>query len=91
MTPAWAEDTLATRMSPVETANSSILLQNNAYNRSERFTAQYFGVGIETVRGWRKRGTGPKFKKINGKLIRYSLNDLITWARLQPGSGGIPE
>jgi Helix-turn-helix domain len=75
------------QMAPILTANSEQLLESTAYNRNERFAARFYGVDTETVRGWRKRGRGPRYKKINGKLIRYSLEDLIAWAESQPGSG----
>jgi hypothetical protein len=63
-------------------------LQVTAYNRPEGFAAAYLGVDVETVRGWRKRRTGPPWKKINGKLIRYSLADLRAWVEAQPAGGG---
>jgi hypothetical protein len=69
----------------VLTANTRDLLEATAYNRDERFVADFYGVEPETVRGWRKRGRGPRYKKINGKLIRYSLADLTAWAEGQPG------
>jgi len=64
-------------------------LQVTAHNRDERFAAAYLGVDFETVRGWRKRRTGPPWKKINGKLIRYSLADLRAWVESQPAGGGV--
>jgi hypothetical protein len=75
-------------MLPVATADSEQLLEITAYNRTEEFVARFFGVDSETIRGWRKRGQGPKYKKINGKLIRYSLADLTAWAESQPGGRG---
>lgn len=75
-------------MLPVATADSEQLLEITAYNRTEEFVARFFGIDSETIRGWRKRGQGPKYKKINGKLIRYSLADLTAWAESQPGRRG---
>ena len=75
-------------MFPVLAADSDHLLEATAYNRDERFVARFYGVDTETVRGWRKRGRGPRYKKINGKLIRYSLTDLTAWAESQPGPDG---
>jgi len=72
---------------PILTADADHRLEVTAYNRDERFVAHFYGVDAETVRGWRKRGQGPRYKKINGKLIRYSLADLTAWAESQPGPG----
>lgn len=64
-------------------------LQATAYNRDERFTAAYLGVKIETLRTWRKRRCGPPWRKINGRLVRYSLADLMAWVDSQPGGGSL--
>jgi hypothetical protein len=42
---------------------------------------------METLRTWRKKGIGPPWRKINGKLIRYSLAELVAWVKSQPGGG----
>lgn len=39
----------------------------NAYNRNERFAAEFFGVDIETVRGWRRRGSSPGLALLIGE------------------------
>ena len=54
-------------------------LQLTACNRDERFAAAYLGIHVETLRGWRKRNTGPPWRKAKGKLVRYSLADLTEW------------
>lgn len=64
-------------------------LDATAHNRNEQFAAAYLGVHVETVRGWRKRRTGPPWRKVNGKLVRYSLEDLAAWVRSQPTGGGV--
>ena len=56
-----------------------------AFNRDEYFVAEFLGVSIETLRGWRKRRTGPPWKQLNGRCIRYSLAGLIAWSEEQPG------
>jgi len=76
-----------TPMTPSTTTEADQILEQTAYNRDERFVARFYGVDVETVRGWRKRGTGPRCRKINGKLIRYSLSDLISWGESQPTRG----
>jgi excisionase family DNA binding protein len=35
-------------------------------------------VAAETVRDWRKRGTGPRGTKI-GHAVRYSRSDIAAW------------
>jgi len=72
----------------IETAQLPAELQATACNRNERFAAAYLGVHVETVRGWRKRKTGPPWRKVNGRLVRYSLADLIEWVMTQPTAGG---
>lgn len=38
--------------------------------------AQYLKLSTGTLANWRYLKIGPKFKKINGKLIRYNVKDL---------------
>ena len=61
-------------------------LDADAYNKTDIFVAKYFDVDPQTVRGWRKRGIGPPYKKIAGHLVRYQLSSLIKWAEEQRGS-----
>jgi len=70
-----------------ETTQLPVDLQVTACNRTERFAAAYLGVHVETLRGWRKRKTGPPWRKVNGKLVRYSLADLAQWVMSQPKGG----
>jgi len=44
-------------------------LDPGVFNRGERFAARFLGLNPETLRGWRKRGVGPKHKQILGKLV----------------------
>ena len=62
-------------------------LDLTAHNRDERFAATFLGTKMETLRTWRKKGIGPPWRKINGKLIRYSLAELVAWVKSQPGGG----
>jgi predicted DNA-binding transcriptional regulator AlpA len=43
---------------------------------SERDTAALLGVSQKTLQGWRMRGEGPQYAKINARLIRYRRADL---------------
>ena len=62
-------------------------LDVTAYNRDERFASALLGVKVETLRGWRKRGCGPGFRRIGGKLVRYSLAGLKAFVEAQPTGG----
>lgn len=41
--------------------------------------ARRFGIGVSTARRWRQDGSGPPFRRLNGKLVRYSWPDVIDW------------
>jgi hypothetical protein len=72
-------------MATLQTAHLPHELNLTAHNRDERFAAAFLGTATETLRTWRRRGIGPPWRKINGKLIRYSLAELIAWVNSQPG------
>jgi hypothetical protein len=57
--------------------------------RKERFAAAYLGVSVETLRTWRRENRGPRFRKIGGRCVRYSLRDLISFAEASPAGGGL--
>jgi hypothetical protein len=63
-------------------------LERTAFNRDERFASRYLGVNPETLRGWRKRGIGPRYVKLNGRLVKYSVLSLISFVESQPMGGG---
>jgi len=42
------------------------------------------GIKIRTLRKWRLQGRGPKVRRIEGRLVRYSLQDVGDWMRSQP-------
>ena len=62
-------------------------LERIAYNRDTQFVSRFLGVPIYTLRMWRRQNRGPTFRRIGGKLVRYSLADLITWSENQPRGG----
>jgi hypothetical protein len=53
-----------------ETAQLPADLEVTACNRNERFAAAYLGVHVETLRGWRKRKTGPPWRKLGTLGLR---------------------
>jgi len=80
---------LTAQMSPADTVQPNPLLDQTAPNLDENAVARYFGVKAETVRGWRKRGCGPRPIKLNDRLIRYRLVDLVAWAESRPTPGRV--
>lgn len=45
------------------------------------------GVSERTLEGWRRRGTGPRFVRIEGSGVRYLLADLESWRAEQVRTG----
>jgi hypothetical protein len=74
-------------MSPVATTQIEQELETTAFNRDERFASRYLGVAVETLRTYRKTGRGPEYRKIGGKLVRYSLGSLRSFVAAQPRGG----
>ena len=42
--------------------------------------AQYLGLSLRTLNNWRCLGAGPRFHKFNGRMIRYKIEDLDSFA-----------
>jgi predicted DNA-binding transcriptional regulator AlpA len=45
----------------------------------ESKVAERYNISVRTVRGWRLRGEGPRYRKFGGKTVRYSVADLEAW------------
>jgi len=45
----------------------------------ERETAAILGASVQTLRNWRWRGEGPRFRKIGLRLVRYPRADLLAF------------
>ncbi len=43
---------------------------------SEREVSQLYGISVLTLRSWRRNKSGPKYHKINGKLVKYRKEDV---------------
>ena len=41
--------------------------------------AAFYGCSVALFRKWRVKGGGPRYLKLNGKLIRYSMRDLLAY------------
>ncbi len=60
-----------------------MLADDQAPCLDERQAARFFSVSSEALRAWRRRGKGPRFYKIGGHLVRYSVADLVAWKESQ--------
>jgi predicted DNA-binding transcriptional regulator AlpA len=41
--------------------------------------AEKWGLTLDTLYRWRRRGAGPPHLKINSRVIRYRLEDVLAW------------
>lgn len=71
---------------PSQTGPSGAELNHIAL-RDERFASGRLGVSVETLRGWRKQGRGPRYRKL-GRAVRYSIADLEAFVEAEPAGGG---
>lgn len=46
---------------------------------AEREAAAILGVSIQTLRNWRWRGEGPRYRKLGLRLVRYLRADLLAF------------
>jgi len=53
----------------------------------EQVVSEITGIKIRTLRKWRLHGRGPSVRRVEGRLIRYSLRDVHDWMRGQPRLG----
>ncbi len=44
-----------------------------------------YGVGTSTVYDWINHGQFPKPKKFGPKLVRFHIEDLLQWEKMQEG------
>jgi excisionase family DNA binding protein len=51
--------------------------------------AELLGVSVKTLERMRKDGSGPPFKKIGKKHIRYSVVELDAWWAAKNNSGSL--
>lgn len=54
---------------------------------TEREVCAILRIAAITARTWRRRGSGPPFTKIHGR-VRYSAQDLAAWLRSRTESQG---
>lgn len=49
----------------------------------EKRASEYLGISPRTLQGYRTKGGGPEFIKINHKVVRYKIADLIKWTEIR--------
>ena len=57
------------------------LKENNTPWLDTEFAANYIGCAPGTLKTWRTRGEGPRYHLINGKSVRYHVDDLDAFVR----------
>lgn len=59
--------------------------QSNATAASPWMTteqaAAYLSVSEGTMRNWRSRGDGPRYRLLGGRMVRYEVKDLDAYLR----------
>lgn len=66
-------------MLKLETVGESftrLLKETNSPWVDTETAACYLGYTPGTLRSWRARGTGPKYRSIHGRCVRYHIDDL---------------
>ena len=59
----------------------SEILTPLSYSRflSEKEVADILGISIKTTQAWRLKSIGPRYWRLNGKLVRYLWQDIIDY------------
>jgi predicted DNA-binding transcriptional regulator AlpA len=69
-------------------SESAVSQSDGTAFRDERSTAVYLGISVQTLRTWRQQNRGPRYRKIGGRCVRYSIADLAAFIEAQPAGGG---
>lgn len=43
----------------------------------EREVARILGTSVQTLRNWRWKNEGPRYKKIGARMVRYHRSDIV--------------
>lgn len=60
---------------PTSSSNTAIPPVSRFIN--EKQVADLLGISVKTVQAWRLRSTGPRYWRINNKLVRYQWQDVL--------------
>jgi len=52
----------------------------------ENEAAAILGARVQTLRNWRWRGEGPRYRKVGLRLVRYHRADLASFVAGSPGT-----
>jgi predicted DNA-binding transcriptional regulator AlpA len=53
----------------------------------ERALSRMIGIAVRTLQRWRLTGRGPRYRRIGGDAVRYSVADVEAWLAQQPAGG----
>jgi hypothetical protein len=73
---AFADDIIA----PIADSDPDALLDTKQVARLLRVSVEWLEIGRCRVKG-REKGYGPPFIRINKRMVRYRVGDLIKWLR----------
>ena len=51
--------------------------------QSPETAAKYLDTSVNTLNDWRAKGTGPAFKRVGQRMVRYARTDLDQWLEQQ--------
>jgi hypothetical protein len=68
---------------PLASPNMALLNPGDLVDETE--AAAILGARVQTLRNWRWRGEGPRYRKIGLRLVRYHRADLATFAAGETG------
>jgi predicted DNA-binding transcriptional regulator AlpA len=54
---------------------------------SEKDAAKVLSLSERTLQKFRFLNRGPRFRRLNGRCVRYDVDDLFAWVQAQPVGG----
>ena len=54
-------------------------MEQDAAFINEKQLAGYLGISVHALRRWRFEGRGPRFFRLEGRLVRYRPEDVEAW------------
>lgn len=67
----------------LQTNSTEHVARSSAPLLTELEAADYLKVSIRTLQNWRHRGGGPKYTKLNNRMVRYRISQLEAWLDAQ--------